>query len=187
MDRGTWWATVHEVVHELSLHQVTLILLLTCVLSCFSPVRLFVTHGLQPARLLCPWDSLRKNIRVSCHVLLQGILSAQGLNPHLLSLLHWQVTSLPLVPLTAPTYENKQQECLTLLFIFQVQKLRFVTLHSMEPLIIFCNHATFSFFTQILLLSHHRFTQAVILLCFMQFLVKYMLLCSSMSYVQKHL
>ena len=30
-------------------------------------------HGLQPARLLCPWDSPGKNIGVGCHALLQGI------------------------------------------------------------------------------------------------------------------
>ena len=29
-------------------------------------------HGLQPTRLLCPWDSPGKNTGVSCHVLLQG-------------------------------------------------------------------------------------------------------------------
>ena len=29
-------------------------------------------HGLQPARLLCPWDSPGKNIAVGCHLLLQG-------------------------------------------------------------------------------------------------------------------
>ena len=29
-------------------------------------------HGLQPARLLCPWDSLGKNTGVGCHFLLQG-------------------------------------------------------------------------------------------------------------------
>ena len=28
-------------------------------------------HGLQPTRLLCPWDSPGKNTRVGCHVLLQ--------------------------------------------------------------------------------------------------------------------
>ena len=31
-------------------------------------------HGLQPARLLCPWDSPGKNTGVGCHSLLQGIL-----------------------------------------------------------------------------------------------------------------
>ena len=74
-------------------------------------------HGLQPARLLCPWDSPGNNTGVGCHSLLQGIFSTQGSN---LGLLHcrqilyclshqrspgvknvsqaWQVDSLPLVP-----------------------------------------------------------------------------------------
>ena len=30
-------------------------------------------HGLWPARLLCPWNSLGKNTRVRWHFLLQGI------------------------------------------------------------------------------------------------------------------
>ena len=30
-------------------------------------------HGLQPTRLLCPWDSPGKNTRVGCHFFLQGI------------------------------------------------------------------------------------------------------------------
>ena len=30
-------------------------------------------HGLQPTRLLCPWDSPGKNIGAGCHALLQGI------------------------------------------------------------------------------------------------------------------
>ena len=30
-------------------------------------------HGLQPARLLCPWDSPGMNTGVGCHGLLQGI------------------------------------------------------------------------------------------------------------------
>ena len=30
------------------------------------------THGLQPARLLCPWNSLGKNTAVGSHSLLQG-------------------------------------------------------------------------------------------------------------------
>ena len=47
-------------------------------------------HGMQPARLLCSWNSPGKNIRVGCHFLLQRIFPTKGLNPHLLSLLHWQ-------------------------------------------------------------------------------------------------
>ena len=41
-------------------------------------------HGLEPTRLLCPWDSLGKNIGVGCHSLLQGVFLTQGLNPGLL-------------------------------------------------------------------------------------------------------
>ena len=66
-------------------------------------------YGLQPARLLCPWDSPGTNTRVSCHALLQGssrprdlpdpgIFPTQGSSPHLLSLLHRQLSALPLVP-----------------------------------------------------------------------------------------
>ena len=43
------------------------------------------THGLEPARLLCPWDSPGKNTGVRSHSLPQGIFSTQGLN---LGLLH---------------------------------------------------------------------------------------------------
>ena len=42
-------------------------------------------HGLLPARLFCPWDSLGKNTRVGSHSLLQGIFLTQGLNLDLLN------------------------------------------------------------------------------------------------------
>ena len=45
--------------------------------------------GLQPARLLHPWDSAGKNTGVGCHALLQGIFLTQRLNLFLLCLLHW--------------------------------------------------------------------------------------------------
>ena len=51
-----------------------------CVLSCFSHVQLFGPHGLQLARLLCPWDSPGKNTVVGCHAFLQGIFTTQKLN-----------------------------------------------------------------------------------------------------------
>ena len=41
-------------------------------------------HGLEPARLLCPWDFPGKNTEVDCHFLLQGIFPTQGSNPCLL-------------------------------------------------------------------------------------------------------
>ena len=49
-------------------------------------------YGLQPARLLCPWDSLGKSAGVGCCSLLQGIFHTQGLNPDLHCrqiLYHW--------------------------------------------------------------------------------------------------
>ena len=51
------------------------------------------SHGLQPARLLCPWDFPGKNTGVGCYFILQGIFPTQILNP---LLLHWQEDSLPL-------------------------------------------------------------------------------------------
>ena len=39
---------------------------------------------MEPARLLCPWDSPGKSTGVGCHSLLQGIFPTQELNPGLL-------------------------------------------------------------------------------------------------------
>ena len=47
-------------------------------------VCLFVTHGLWPTRLLCPWNSPGKNTGEGSHSLLQGIFPTQGSNPGLL-------------------------------------------------------------------------------------------------------
>ena len=52
------------------------------------------THGLQPARLLCPREFLGKDTGMGCHYLLQGIFPTQGSNLCLLHLLHWQAGSL---------------------------------------------------------------------------------------------
>ena len=65
-----------------------------CVLAQSRPT-LQRPHGLQTARLLCPWDSPGKNTGVCCHLLLQGIFLTQGSNLHLL---HWQEGSWPLAP-----------------------------------------------------------------------------------------
>ena len=60
----------------------------------FVPVSLSVVSDslrlrrLQPASLLCPWDSAGKNTGGDCHSLLQGIFSNQGLNLGHLRLLH---------------------------------------------------------------------------------------------------
>ena len=52
-----------------------------------------VSHAVQPhglTRLLWPWNFPSNNTGVCCHFLLQGIFPIQGLDPHLLCLLHWQ-------------------------------------------------------------------------------------------------
>ena len=40
-------------------------------------------HRLQPASLLCPWESPGKNTGMDCHFLLQGIFPTQESNPRL--------------------------------------------------------------------------------------------------------
>ena len=37
-------------------------------------------YGLEPTKLLCPWNSPDKNIGVGCHFFLQGIFPTQGSN-----------------------------------------------------------------------------------------------------------
>ena len=56
-------------------------------------------HGLQPSRLLCPWDFPGKNTGVGCHFLLQGTVLTQGSN---LCFLHWQAGSFPSEPPKKP-------------------------------------------------------------------------------------
>ena len=52
-------------------------------------------YGLQPARLLCSWDSPGKNTGEGCHALSQGIFPTKGSNLHLLGFLLWQAGSFP--------------------------------------------------------------------------------------------
>ena len=46
-------------------------------------------HGLQPARIFCPWNFSGKNTGVGCYFLLQGIYPTQVWS---LGLLHWQAS-----------------------------------------------------------------------------------------------
>ena len=55
-----------------------------CQLSCSVVSNSLRPHGLQPTRLLCPWDSPGKNTGAGCHFFLQGIFPTQGSNPDLL-------------------------------------------------------------------------------------------------------
>ena len=60
-------------------------IVLVVVVQLLSCVQLLQPHGLQPARLLCPWHSPGKNTGVGSHFLLQGIFPTQGSNlglPH---------------------------------------------------------------------------------------------------------
>ena len=57
----------------------------TVCVSCSVVSESLQSHGLWPARLLCPWDSPGKNTGVDCHFLLQEIFLTQGSN---LGLLH---------------------------------------------------------------------------------------------------
>ena len=54
-----------------------------CVHKCVSSVMPDSSwhQGLQPAKLLCPWNFLGKNTRVGCHFLLQGNLPDPGIKP----------------------------------------------------------------------------------------------------------
>ena len=63
--------------------------------SCSVMSNFLQPYGLQPARLLCPWNSPGKNIGVGSHSLLQGIFPAEGLNP---GLLHCKWFFLPFEP-----------------------------------------------------------------------------------------
>ena len=57
-------------------------------------------YGLQPARLLCPRDSLGRNTRVGCHALTPGDLPNPGIQPGSPVL---QAESLPLSHQGGPT------------------------------------------------------------------------------------
>ena len=71
---------------------------------CLVAVSLHVSHslwpyGLQPARLLWPWDFPGKHTGMGCYFLLQAIFPTQGSST---SFLHWQGGSLPLSHLGSP-------------------------------------------------------------------------------------
>ena len=61
-----------------------------------SYVWLFVTPWTVAHQIPLFMEFSSKNTGMGCHFLLQGIILTQGLNPHLLCLQHWQVTSLTL-------------------------------------------------------------------------------------------
>ena len=76
----------------------------TCVLNCFSRVWLFVTLWTIAHHTLLSVRFCRKEYWSGLQALFQGIFLTQRSNPCLLSLLHWQVGSLPLAPPGKPIY-----------------------------------------------------------------------------------
>ena len=76
-------------------------------------------------KLLCPWNSPGKNIRVGCRFLLQEIFQTQGSNPCLKRLLHWQVDSLPLshLGITLPTYGGLSSSVISFLSFHTVSEI----------------------------------------------------------------
>ena len=73
-------------------------------------------QGLQPARLLGPWDFPGKNTGMGWHFLLQGIFPTQGSNPQFLCLLHWQVDSLPMCHLGSPVVKGEYMQSSTYIY-----------------------------------------------------------------------
>ena len=67
-----------------------------CMFSCTVMSDSVQSYGLQPARVLCPWDFPGENTVVGCLFPLQEIFPNQGSNPGRPRLLHWQADSLPL-------------------------------------------------------------------------------------------
>ena len=77
-----------------SIHSVVCVFMHAKLLQSYLTLR---PYGLQPARLLCPWDSPGKNTEVACLFLLPGIFPTQGSNPRVIMSPALQVASLPLV------------------------------------------------------------------------------------------
>ena len=70
------------------LHVLPCPMLCCCLVAKLYPILLW-PHGLQSARLICPWDFPGKNTGVGSHLLLQGILPTQGLNESLFPMSAW--------------------------------------------------------------------------------------------------
>ena len=102
------WGSLIILEHFLgaiSLYIEDISILCVCVCSVIQSRLTLWPHGLQPTRLLWPWNLPGKHTWASCHFLLQGIFLTQGPNLYLLHPLHWHVDTLPLVPLGKASYK----------------------------------------------------------------------------------
>ena len=97
-DGGAWWAAVYGVAQSR-----TWLKRLSNSGSSSRSVEpnSLQPHGLEPTRLLCPWDFPGKDNGVGCHLLLQGIFPTQGYEPGSLAL---QADSLPIELQGKPKY-----------------------------------------------------------------------------------
>ena len=83
--QGLSWHSLHWAARKGPRKFIHLIFhIVLCCESCIFVWDSLQPHGLQPARLLCPWNSLGKNTEMGCYFLLQGIFLTQGSNPGLL-------------------------------------------------------------------------------------------------------
>ena len=89
-----------------------------CAKSLLSCLTLFDPMDCSPPGSSVHGDSPGKKTGVGCHALLQGIFPTQGLNQHLLWVLHWQVGSLSLMSpgklLLIVQFSSVAQSCPTL-------------------------------------------------------------------------
>ena len=101
-------------------------------------------HGLQHARLFCPWDYPGKNTGVGCHCFLHGILTfpTQGLNP---CLLHFRQILHPLSQLESP-YKSY-------IFYIYINHMFFIVLSMKKYSIFMCITCVFFFHLCLLSLS----------------------------------
>ena len=81
-DPLTWHHIYLCYIYILHLEQKEIIPYPECMLSCFSPVWLFVTLLTVPHQAPLSMDSPGKNTGMVCHALLQGIFPTQGSNLH---------------------------------------------------------------------------------------------------------
>ena len=118
-----------------------------CVYVCLVMSDSLQPHRLQPTRLLCPWNSPRKNTRVSCRFPSQGIFPTQGSNPCLLHLLDWWADSLPLSLLgslifnVASVYHLKLQHKCTLSYLVNISLITSFGFPVAVPHLMFCSES----------------------------------------------
>ena len=102
MIQTPWCLNFMELRGKSWIIQVALIWSCVCMLSHSSCVLLFVTLWTVAYQVPLSLRFSRQEFWNGLYALLQGIFLTQGSNPCLLHLLHWEVSSLPLISLGKP-------------------------------------------------------------------------------------